>query len=134
MSFDRGLGDGFAFLNQVGRGGALRGGAVGRGGKEDLVINYSFVVWCAVFRSVQDCLNAISKHFHPECFNCVHCGKLFGNSPFFLEDGHPYCETGESSIYEGTKQYPHSRGEPRLVCGEREALRPRCNHLTYNPG
>ncbi|KAI8428584.1 hypothetical protein MSG28_007328, partial [Choristoneura fumiferana] len=39
-----------------------------------------------------DCLNAIGKHFHPECFNCVYCGKLFGNNPFFLEDakGFPF--------------------------------------------
>ncbi|KAI8428580.1 hypothetical protein MSG28_007328 [Choristoneura fumiferana] len=36
-----------------------------------------------------DCLNAIGKHFHPECFNCVYCGKLFGNNPFFLEDVSP---------------------------------------------
>lgn len=42
----------------------------------------------------QDCLNAIGKHFHPECFSCVYCGKLFGNNPFFLEDGLPYCEAG----------------------------------------
>lgn len=31
-----------------------------------------------------DCLNAIGKQWHPECFNCNSCGKLFGNSPFFL--------------------------------------------------
>lgn len=46
----------------------------------------------------QDCLKAIGKNFHPECFNCVYCGKLFGNSPFFLEDGNPYCETGSFEI------------------------------------
>ena len=40
-------------------------------------------------------MNAIGKHFHPECFNCAYCGKLFGNSPFFLEDGLPYCEAGK---------------------------------------
>ena len=44
--------------------------------------------------NIQDCLNAIGKHFHPECFNCTYCGKLFGNSPFFLEEGLPYCEAG----------------------------------------
>lgn len=45
--------------------------------------------------SFQDCLNAVGKQYHPECFNCSHCGKLFGNSPFFLEDGLPYCENGK---------------------------------------
>ncbi|KAG8225000.1 hypothetical protein J437_LFUL006011 [Ladona fulva] len=37
-----------------------------------------------------DCLNAIGQHFHPDCFACAYCGKLFGNNPFFLEDGLPY--------------------------------------------
>lgn len=46
-----------------------------------------------------DCLKAIGKNFHPECFNCVYCGKLFGNSPFFLEDGNPYCETDWNELF-----------------------------------
>ncbi|XP_015835999.1 PDZ and LIM domain protein Zasp isoform X1 [Tribolium castaneum] len=46
-----------------------------------------------------DCLKAIGKNFHPECFNCVYCGKLFGNSPFFLEDGNPYCEADWNELF-----------------------------------
>ncbi|XP_069354817.1 PDZ and LIM domain protein Zasp isoform X2 [Maniola hyperantus] len=46
-----------------------------------------------------DCLNAIGKHFHPECFSCVYCGKLFGNNPFFLEDGLPYCEADWNELF-----------------------------------
>ncbi|XP_032453056.1 PDZ and LIM domain protein Zasp isoform X9 [Nasonia vitripennis] len=46
-----------------------------------------------------DCLNAIGKHFHPECFNCAHCGKHFGNSPFFLEEGLPYCERDWNDLF-----------------------------------
>uniref|UniRef100_A0A1L8DMR5 Putative adaptor protein enigma n=1 Tax=Nyssomyia neivai TaxID=330878 RepID=A0A1L8DMR5_9DIPT len=46
-----------------------------------------------------DCLNAIGKHFHPECFTCAYCGKLFGNSPFFLEDGNPYCEADWNEMF-----------------------------------
>lgn len=46
-----------------------------------------------------DCLNAIGKHFHPECFVCSYCGKLFGNSPFFLEDGQPYCEADWNEMF-----------------------------------
>ncbi|CAH0556491.1 unnamed protein product [Brassicogethes aeneus] len=46
-----------------------------------------------------DCLKAIGKNFHPECFNCVYCGKLFGNSPFFLEDGSPYCEADWNELF-----------------------------------
>lgn len=46
-----------------------------------------------------DCLNAIGKHFHPECFTCAHCGKLFGNTPFFLEDGNAYCEADWNELF-----------------------------------
>ncbi|XP_018300460.1 PDZ and LIM domain protein Zasp isoform X7 [Mycetomoellerius zeteki] len=46
-----------------------------------------------------DCLNAIGKHFHPECFNCAYCGKLFGNNPFFLEEGLPYCEADWNELF-----------------------------------
>uniref|UniRef100_A0A1Y1MEG5 LIM zinc-binding domain-containing protein n=1 Tax=Photinus pyralis TaxID=7054 RepID=A0A1Y1MEG5_PHOPY len=46
-----------------------------------------------------DCLKAIGRNFHPECFNCVYCGKLFGNSPFFLEDAQPYCETDWNELF-----------------------------------
>ncbi|XP_055380059.1 PDZ and LIM domain protein Zasp-like isoform X7 [Condylostylus longicornis] len=46
-----------------------------------------------------DCLNAIGKHFHPECFTCAYCGKLFGNTPFFLEDGEPYCEADWNELF-----------------------------------
>ncbi|CAG2058235.1 unnamed protein product [Timema podura] len=46
-----------------------------------------------------DCLNAIGKHFHPECFACTYCGTLFKNNPFFLEDGLPYCETDWNELF-----------------------------------
>ncbi|CAO1439399.1 unnamed protein product [Diamesa hyperborea] len=46
-----------------------------------------------------DCLNAIGKKFHPECFKCTYCGKLFGNSPFFLEEGEAYCEADWNELF-----------------------------------
>ncbi|XP_037046745.1 PDZ and LIM domain protein Zasp isoform X9 [Bradysia coprophila] len=46
-----------------------------------------------------DCLNAIGKHYHPECFVCTYCGKLFGNSPFFLEEGQAYCEADWNELF-----------------------------------
>ncbi|XP_071442446.1 uncharacterized protein Zasp52 isoform X2 [Hetaerina americana] len=46
-----------------------------------------------------DCLNAIGQHFHPECFCCAYCRKLFGNNPFFLEDGQPYCEADWNELF-----------------------------------
>ena len=57
------------------------------------VLDVVFNIYCTLH--FQDCLNAIGKHFHPECFLCAYCGKLFGNNPFFLEDGLPYCEDGK---------------------------------------
>ena len=44
---------------------------------------------------MQNCLKAMGRTFHPECFVCAYCGKIFANSPFYLEDGLPYCEEGE---------------------------------------
>ena len=44
----------------------------------------------------QNCLKAMQKTFHPECFVCAYCGKIFANSPFYLEDGLPYCEEGKN--------------------------------------
>ncbi|XP_063219279.1 PDZ and LIM domain protein Zasp isoform X2 [Bacillus rossius redtenbacheri] len=46
-----------------------------------------------------DCLNAVGKHFHPECFSCTYCGTLFRNNPFFLEDGLPYCESDWNELF-----------------------------------
>ena len=39
-----------------------------------------------------DCLNALGKHWHPNCFVCGYCRQPFGNSSFYLEDRVPYCE------------------------------------------
>ncbi len=47
-----------------------------------------------LFIFLQNCLKAMGKTFHPECFVCAYCGKIFANSPFYLEDGLPYCEEG----------------------------------------
>ena len=42
----------------------------------------------------------MGKTFHPECFVCAYCGKIFANSPFYLEDGLPYCEEGKSTVWQ----------------------------------
>lgn len=46
-----------------------------------------------------DCLNALDKKWHPECFTCNHCRKPFGNSSFYLEDGLPYCEVDWNNLF-----------------------------------
>ncbi|ODM91922.1 PDZ and LIM domain protein Zasp [Orchesella cincta] len=50
-------------------------------------------------RIARECLNAIGRSFHPECFQCRHCNKPFGNSPFFLEDGEPYCDADWNELF-----------------------------------
>ncbi|KAK8376956.1 hypothetical protein O3P69_013576 [Scylla paramamosain] len=46
-----------------------------------------------------DCLNAVGKQFHPECFCCAYCGKIFGSGAFYLEDGLPYCEADWNDLF-----------------------------------
>jgi len=48
---------------------------------------------------ILNCLKAMSKTFHPECFVCAYCGKIFANSPFYLEDGLPYCEEDWNELF-----------------------------------
>lgn len=50
-------------------------------------------------KSVQNCLKAMGKSFHPDCFCCAYCGVQFANSPFYLEDGLPYCETDWNELF-----------------------------------
>ncbi|CAG2166366.1 unnamed protein product [Oppiella nova] len=46
-----------------------------------------------------DCLTALEKQWHPECFNCGYCRQPFGNSTFYLEDGVPYCEKDWNELF-----------------------------------
>jgi len=41
----------------------------------------------------------MGTNFHPECFVCAYCGKIFANSPFYLEDGLPYCEEDWNELF-----------------------------------
>ena len=51
----------------------------------------------------------MSKTFHPECFVCAYCGKIFANSPFYLEDGLPYCEEGKILYIQQAPRSPPSQ-------------------------
>nr|XP_042909707.1 PDZ and LIM domain protein Zasp isoform X2 [Parasteatoda tepidariorum] len=46
-----------------------------------------------------DCLNALDKQWHPNCFVCCFCSKPFGNSSFYMEDGLPYCEKDWNELF-----------------------------------
>jgi hypothetical protein len=46
-----------------------------------------------------DCLNALDKQWHPDCFICAYCKKPFGNNSFYLEDGLPYCEKDWNELF-----------------------------------
>uniref|UniRef100_U5EPN7 Adaptor protein enigma n=1 Tax=Corethrella appendiculata TaxID=1370023 RepID=U5EPN7_9DIPT len=73
--------------------------------KGDLYCEYCFEEFLAPIcskcntRVKAECLNAIGKQFHPNCFKCTYCNKLFGNTSFFLEDGDPYCEADWNELF-----------------------------------
>ncbi|XP_076368219.1 uncharacterized protein LOC143255820 isoform X2 [Tachypleus tridentatus] len=46
-----------------------------------------------------DCLNALDKQWHPDCFTCNYCKQLLGNDPFYIEDGLPYCEKDWKELF-----------------------------------
>ncbi|KAL6069755.1 LIM domain-binding protein 3 [Balamuthia mandrillaris] len=39
-----------------------------------------------------DTVNALGRQWHPECFACTHCKKVFGSEPYFEHNGRPYCK------------------------------------------
>lgn len=48
---------------------------------------------------IGECLNALGKKWHPNCFVCGHCRQPFGNSSFYLEDNVPYCEPDWNKLF-----------------------------------
>jgi hypothetical protein len=48
---------------------------------------------------LQDCLIALDKQYHPQCFVCSYCKKVFANTSFYLEDGLPYCEQDWNELF-----------------------------------
>jgi len=46
-----------------------------------------------------DCLIAIGRKWHPECFACAYCSVVFGNDPFYIEDGLPYCTDDWNQLF-----------------------------------
>lgn len=47
----------------------------------------------------QECLIALEKHWHSQCFACSFCKCSLGRSTFFLEDGQPYCEKDWNELF-----------------------------------
>jgi len=43
-------------------------------------------------------LTALEKQWHPLCFACASCHRPFGNTPFFIHEGVPYCETDYARV------------------------------------
>ncbi|CAF2831953.1 unnamed protein product [Rotaria sp. Silwood2] len=40
---------------------------------------------------LKECIHALEKTWHPECFICTACKKAIGTGSFHVEEGHPYC-------------------------------------------
>lgn len=64
-----------------------------------MLIVIQHTLYVLIISLMKDCLNAIGKQWHPDCFVCANCRQPFGNSHFYLEDGLPYCEKGKIPIY-----------------------------------
>ncbi|XP_021944189.1 PDZ and LIM domain protein Zasp isoform X1 [Folsomia candida] len=50
-------------------------------------------------RIKNECLKAMGRDFHPDCFTCRQCGKKFGKEPFFVEDGAAYCQADWNELF-----------------------------------
>jgi hypothetical protein len=48
---------------------------------------------------VGDCLTALGRQWHPECFLCSHCHRPIGNSAFYMENGQPFCENDWNTLF-----------------------------------
>merc|ERR1719458_114637 len=57
-----------------------------------MAVTWRLTAASAEKKIIGNCLKAMATNFHPECFACAYCNKIFANSPFYLEDGLPYCE------------------------------------------
>ncbi|CAF2092191.1 unnamed protein product [Rotaria magnacalcarata] len=40
---------------------------------------------------LKECIHALEKTWHPECFVCTACQREIGNGSFHVKEGHPYC-------------------------------------------
>ncbi|CAF4558687.1 unnamed protein product [Rotaria sp. Silwood1] len=40
---------------------------------------------------LKECVHALEKTWHPECFTCTACKKSIGTGSFHVEEGQPYC-------------------------------------------
>ncbi|XP_059143945.1 PDZ and LIM domain protein 7-like isoform X3 [Physella acuta] len=49
---------------------------------------------------IGECVNALQKSYHPECFLCAQCKQPIGGTKFHIEDGKFYCEQDWASMFQ----------------------------------
>ncbi|XP_060063508.1 PDZ and LIM domain protein Zasp-like [Ylistrum balloti] len=61
-----------------------------------------FAPKCAVCNQsiVGECVNALQKTYHPDCFTCHQCKQAIGGNQFHLEDGNAYCEHDWKQLFQ----------------------------------
>jgi len=63
---------------------------------------------------MRECVNALGRQYHPECFLCHHCGVAIGSGAFHMEDSNNYCEKDWQAMFQ-TKcfgcQFPIESGD-----------------------
>ncbi len=58
--------------------------------------NFWIEYFCFISAQV---ITALGKIWHPEHFQCVHCGAELGTQNFFERDGAPYCEKDYQQLF-----------------------------------
>uniref|UniRef100_A0A2C9JGX1 PDZ and LIM domain protein Zasp n=1 Tax=Biomphalaria glabrata TaxID=6526 RepID=A0A2C9JGX1_BIOGL len=49
---------------------------------------------------IGECLTALNKSYHPECFTCTQCRQPIGGTKFHIEDGKFYCEADWAAMFQ----------------------------------
>lgn len=50
----------------------------------------------SVFCLCQEIMHALKMTYHVQCFKCAACKTPIRNQAFYMEEGEPYCERGET--------------------------------------
>lgn len=52
------------------------------------ILTSFFFLFCFFLK---ECVHALEKNWHPNCFVCSACKKPIGSGSFHIEEGQPYC-------------------------------------------
>lgn len=74
----------------------------------------------------QEIMHALKMTYHVQCFLCAACKAPIRNQAFYMEEGEPYCERGETHTHTHTSRHatpPHARAHIVLTAPTTAARR-----------